>query len=562
MEYILGLAGLVLGAIVMYFVGAGQRKKLLETNTEKDQSYKLEAEKVIADAKLKAEKTIAEAKLKAEQTYSEFKEKQEAFKKEKIKESRDKFQKFKDEFKQEKEDELVELKAKREALREEAAAMKEERAGFNAERAEIAKEQKALLQEEQQLNERTKILDQELALAKQKQEELETQHERFTKELEKIAGLSQEDARVRLLEDVKSKTANEALNLKREILEEAREDASKDARKVVINTIQRMCAEMTIENTVSVFPLDNDNVKGQIIGREGRNIRAIEAATGAELVVDDTPETIVISSFDPIRREIARLSLKRLVTDGRIHPSRVEEVVNKTKKELDQQIMEIGKKTVVELDIHGLPNDLIRYVGRMRFRSSYGQNLLKHSVETAHLCATMAAEMGLNKKQIKLAKRAGLLHDIGKVAEEDSELSHALYGMALCEKLKEDPIVVNAVGAHHDEIEMNNIISCIVQACDAISGARPGARREVLDGYITRIKELEEIAKKNPGVESAFAMQAGRELRVMVEADKVTDQHANELSFKISQEIQESMQYPGQIKVMVIRETRAVNFAR
>ncbi|MFT5999353.1 MAG: ribonuclease Y [Neolewinella sp.] len=562
MEYILGLVGLVLGVVVMYFVGAGQRKKLQDGNTKQDQGYKLEAEKVIAGAKLKAEKTVSEARLKAEKSFAEFKEKQEVFKKEKIKESRDKFQRFKEEFKQEKADELVELKEKREALREEATAMKDERAEFNSERADISREQKALVQEEQKLNERTKLLDQELALAKQKQEELESQHERFSNELEKIAGLSQADAKIRLLEDVKNKTANEALNLKRELLEDAREEAAKDARKIVINTIQRMCAEMTIENTVSVFALDNDNVKGQIIGREGRNIRAIEAATGAELVVDDTPETIIISSFDPIRREIARLSLKRLVTDGRIHPARVEEVVAKTRKELGQQIMEIGKKTVVELDIHGLPNELIRYVGRMRFRSSYGQNLLKHSVETAHLCATMAAEMGLNKKQIKLAKRAGLLHDIGKVAEEDSELSHALYGMALCEKLKEDAIVVNAVGAHHDEIEMNNIISCIVQACDAISGARPGARREVLDGYINRIKELEEIAKKNPGVESAFAMQAGRELRVMVEADKVSDQHANELSFKISQEIQESMQYPGQIKVMVIRETRAVNFAR
>ncbi|MGB3799533.1 MAG: ribonuclease Y, partial [Lewinella sp.] len=324
----------------------------------------------------------------------------------------------------------------------------------------------------------------------------------------------------------------------------------------------RMCAEMTIENTVSVFSLDNDNVKGQIIGREGRNIRAIEAATGAELVVDDTPETIVISSFDPIRREVARLSLKRLVSDGRIHPARIEEVVNKTRKELEQGIKEIGQKTVIELDIHGLPADLIRMVGRMRYRSSYGQNLLKHSVETAHLCAVMAAEMGLNKKQVKLAKRAGLLHDIGKVADEDSELSHALYGMQLAEKLNENAIVVNAIGAHHDEIEMNNIISPIVQACDAISGARPGARREILEGYINRIKELEEIAKKHEGVNSAFAMQAGRELRVMVEADKVSDQHADELSFKISQEIQETMQYPGQIKIMVIRETRSVAYAR
>ena len=562
MEIIIGVVGLLVGAVVMYFVGAGQRKKLQENVAVQDQSHKLEAEKTVAEAKLKAEKIVADAQLKAEKSFADFKDKQEAFKKQKIKESRDKFQRFKDEFKQEKADELVELKEKRQALKEEAAAMKDERAGFNTERAEIDKERKALVKEEKQLNERTKVLDQELALAREKQQELDTQHERFTKELEQIAGLTEGQAKERLLEDVRNKTANEALNLKRELLDEAKAEAAKDARKVVINTIQRMCAEMTIENTVSVFALDDDKVKGQIIGREGRNIRAIEAATGAELVVDDTPETIVISSFDPIRREIARLSLKRLVTDGRIHPARVEEVVNKVKKELTNKIMEIGKKTVVELDIHGLPNELVRYVGRMRFRSSYGQNLLKHSVETAHLCATMAAEMGLNKKQIKLAKRAGLLHDIGKVADEDSELSHALYGMALADKLKEHPIVVNAIGAHHDEIEMNNIISPIVQACDAISGARPGARREILDGYINRIKELETIAKKNQGVESAFAMQAGRELRVIVEADKVSDQHADELSFKISQEIQESMQYPGQIKVMVIREKRAVSFAR
>lgn len=559
MEFVYAVIALVLGVVGTYFVVGGKRK---QADAIKDESHKREAEKTLADAKLQAEKIVSDAKLKAEKTFSEYKDKQDAFKKQKIKESREKFNRFKEEFKAEKAEELVELKEKRAALKEEQASMKEERDGFNAERKEIDKERKALVQDEQKLNERTKVLDQEIARAKEKQRELDSQHERFTAELENIAGLSQAEAKNRLLEDVKNKTANEALNLKRQILEDAREEAAKDARKVVINTIQRMCAEMTIENTVSVFALDNDNVKGQIIGREGRNIRAIEAATGAELVVDDTPETIVISSFDPIRREIARLSLKRLVTDGRIHPARVEEVVNKTKKELTNQIMEIGKKTVVELDIHGLPNELVRYVGRMRFRSSYGQNLLKHSIETAHLCATMAAEMGLSKKQIKLAKRAGLLHDIGKVAEEDSELSHALYGMALCDKLNENPIVVNAVGAHHDEIEMNNIISCIVQACDAISGARPGARREILDGYINRIKELESIAKKNQGVESAFAMQAGRELRVIVKADKVSDQHADELSFKISQEIQETMQYPGQIKVMVIREKRAVAFAR
>ncbi|WP_116125498.1 ribonuclease Y [Lewinella sp. IMCC34183] len=556
MDIIIGLViGLIVGGTIAYFIFGGKAK-------EQDQSHQQEAEKLLAEARLKAEKVQADAELRAEKTFAEYKEKQEAFKKEKIAESREKFARYKEEFKQEKAEELVELREKREALKEEQASMKEERAGFKAELDEVLTAKEGLKKREEEIEARKQLLSEEIDRTREKQEELDHQHERFSAELERIAGLSQADAKQRLLEDVRAKSENDALSLRRELLEEAREDAAKDARKVVINTIQRMCAEMTIENTVSVFSLDNDNVKGQIIGREGRNIRAIEAATGAELVVDDTPETIVISSFDPIRREVARLSLKRLVSDGRIHPARIEEVVNKTRKELEAGIKEIGQKTVIELDIHGLPADLIRMVGRMRYRSSYGQNLLKHSVETAHLCAVMAAEMGLNKKQVKLAKRAGLLHDIGKVADEDSELSHALYGMQMAEKLNENPIVVNAIGAHHDEIEMNNIISPIVQACDAISGARPGARREILEGYINRIKELEEIAKKNEGVSSAFAMQAGRELRVMVEAEKVSDQHANELSFKISQEIQETMQYPGQIKVMVIRETRAVAFAR
>ncbi|NJB85890.1 ribonuclease Y [Lewinella marina] len=556
MEIIIGLAiGLLVGAAIAYFIFGGKAK-------EQDNAHQLEAEKLLADARLKAEKIQADAELKAEKTFAEYRDKQEAFKKQKIAESREKFARYKEEFKQEKAEELIELREKREALKEEQAAMREERAGFKAELDEVLKAKEGLKKREEEIESRKQELDLEIERTREKQEELESQHERFTAELERIAGLSQSEAKQRLLEDVRAKSENEALSLRRELLSEAKEDAAKDARKVVINTIQRMCAEMTIENTVSVFSLDNDNVKGQIIGREGRNIRAIEAATGAELVVDDTPETIVISSFDPIRREVARLSLKRLVSDGRIHPARIEEVVNKTRKELEQGIKEIGQKTVIELDIHGLPAELIRMVGRMRYRSSYGQNLLKHSVETAHLCAVMAAEMGLNKKQVKLAKRAGLLHDIGKVADEDSELSHALYGMQLAEKLNENPIVVNAIGAHHDEIEMNNIISPIVQACDAISGARPGARREILEGYINRIKELEDIAKKNEGVNSAFAMQAGRELRVMVEADKVSDQHADELSFKISQEIQETMQYPGQIKVMVIRETRSVAYAR
>jgi len=556
MEIIIGLViGLILGAAAAYFIFGNKNKA-------QDESHQLEAEKLLADAKLRADKQLADAELAAQKTYADYKDKQEAFKKQKIAESREKFARYKDEFKQEKAEALIELKEKREALREEQAAMKEERAGFKSELDEVLKAREGFQKREEELQTRKEKLKEEIERTREKQEELDQQHERFTAELERISQLSQSEAKQRLLEDVRAKSENDALSLRRDLLEVAKEDAAKDARKVVINTIQRLCAEMTIENTVSVFSLDNDSVKGQIIGREGRNIRAIEAATGAELVVDDTPETIVISSFDPIRREVARLSLKRLVSDGRIHPARIEEVVNKTRKELDQGIKEIGQKTVIELDIHGLPADLIRMVGRMRYRSSYGQNLLKHSVETAHLCAVMAAEMGLNKKQVKLAKRAGLLHDIGKVADEDSELSHALYGMQLAEKLKENPIVVNAIGAHHDEIEMNNIISPIVQACDAISGARPGARREILDGYINRIKELEDIATKNEGVNSAFAMQAGRELRVMVEAERVSDQHADELSFKISQEIQETMQYPGQIKVMVIRETRSVAYAR
>jgi ribonuclease Y len=348
----------------------------------------------------------------------------------------------------------------------------------------------------------------------------------------------------------------------KDTIDKAKTEANKEAKKIIIQTIQRTAAENTIENTVSVFNLTSDDLKGQIIGREGRNIRALEAATGAEIVVDDTPEAIVISSFDPIRRELCRLSLQRLVADGRIHPARIEEVVEKTRKELEEQIMEIGERTVIELGIHGLNPALVRMVGRMRFRSSYGQNLLKHSIETANLCAIMSAELGLSRKQIQLAKRAGLLHDIGKVAEEETELSHAILGMKLCEKHGEVPAICNAVGAHHDEIEMQFIISPIIQACDAISGARPGARREILEGYIQRIKELEDLAMSYDGVQKVFAMQAGRELRVIVEAEKVSDDKAGDLSFQISQRIQNEMQYPGQIKVTVIREKRAVSFAR
>ena len=377
-----------------------------------------------------------------------------------------------------------------------------------------------------------------------------------------MARLSEAEAKEQILEAVKAKSENEAMALIKTSISEAKVTANKEAKKIVIQSIQRMCAEYTIENTVSVFNLESDDIKGQIIGREGRNIRALEAATGAEIVVDDTPEAIVISSFDPIRREVCRLSLKKLVADGRIHPARIEEVVEKTRKQLEEQIREIGERTVIDLDIHGLDPYLVKMVGRMRFRSSYGQNLLKHSIETANLCAIMAAEIGLNSKQVKMAKRGGLLHDIGKVAEEESELPHALLGMKICEKAKEHPAICNAVGAHHDEIEMNNIISPLVQACDAISGARPGARREIMESYMQRINELEELALGHEGVQKAYAMQAGRELRVIVESEKVSDEYADDLAFMISEKIQNEMQYPGQVKITVIREKRAVSFAR
>jgi ribonuclease Y len=391
---------------------------------------------------------------------------------------------------------------------------------------------------------------------------LDNKEQEFQKGLEKIAKMSVQEAKEELIKSIKDKAESEAITFVKDRVEEAKLTANKEAKKIVIQTIQRMAAEYTIENTVSVFQLDSDDLKGQIIGREGRNIRALEAATGVEIIVDDTPEAIIISSFDPVRREICRLSLQRLVADGRIHPARIEEVVAKTKKQIEEQIMEIGQRTAIELNIHGLQPALIRMVGRMRFRSSYGQNLLKHSIEVAKLCATMAAELGLSPREVKLAKRAGLLHDIGKVSEEETELSHALLGMKLCEKHGEIPAVVNAVGAHHDEVEMKYIISPIIQACDAISGARPGARREILESYMQRINELEQIAMAYDGVQKVYAMQAGRELRVIVEAEKVSDERADELSFLISQQIQNEMQYPGQIKITVIREKRAVAFAR
>ena len=402
-------------------------------------------------------------------------------------------------------------------------------------------------------------LNRQIELVNIKRTELEKHQEEHIRRLEKIAGLSADEAKTQLIESLKSEAHTQALGIQQEIIDDAKQKANKEARKIIIQTIQRTAAEQAIENTITVFNLESDEIKGQIIGREGRNIRAIEAATGVDLIVDDTPEAILLSSFDPLRREVARLSLQRLVADGRIHPARIEEVVEKTKKQIDEQVMEIGERTVIEMGIHGLHKELVRMVGRMRFRSSYGQNLLMHSRETANLCATMAAELGLNAK---LAKRAGLLHDIGKVPDEESELSHALLGAKLAEKYGENAAVVNAIGAHHDEMEMQYVISPIVQACDAISGARPGARREIMQQYLQRIKDLENLAMTYDGVEKAYAIQAGRELRVIVEADRVTDQQSDKLSFEIAQKIQTEMTFPGQIKVTVIREKRAVNIAR
>ncbi len=377
--------------------------------------------------------------------------------------------------------------------------------------------------------------------------------------LEKIANLSADDARNQLVEALKDEAQTNASSFIKEIIEEAKMSATKQAKKVVIETIQRTATENAIENCVSVFNIESDDIKGKIIGREGRNIRALEAATGVEIIVDDTPEAIIISGFDPVRREIARLSLHRLVTDGRIHPARIEEVVAKTQKNIEDEIIEIGEKTIIDLGIHGLHPELIKLIGRMRFRSSYGQNLLQHSREVAKLCATMAAELGLNAK---LAKRAGLLHDIGKVWPEEPEMPHALLGMELAKKYNENKEVCNAIGAHHDEVEMTSMISPIVQACDAISGSRPGARREIMESYMKRLKELEELALSFEGVNKCFAIQAGRELRVMVDADVVTDTVASQLSFDISQKIEKEMQYPGQIKVTVIREMRSVTYAK
>jgi ribonuclease Y len=425
--------------------------------------------------------------------------------------------------------------------------------------SELAKKLEDATRKDKELEAQKAQLTNQMDLYKKKSEEIEKSHRRQVEQLEKLSGLSAEDAKAQLIESVKAEAKTDAMAYIKDTMDEAKINANKEAKKIIIQSIQRLATETAIENSVTVFHIESDEIKGRIIGREGRNIRALEAATGVEVIVDDTPDAITLSCFDSIRREICRLSLHQLVTDGRIHPARIEEIVEKTKKMIDEEIIETGKRTCIDLGIHGLHPELIRMVGRMKYRSSYGQNLLQHSREVANLCAIMASEMGLNPK---VAKRAGLLHDIGKVPDDEPEFPHAILGMKLAEKYKEKPEVCNAIGAHHDEVEMETLYAPIVQVCDAISGARPGARREVAEQYMKRLKDLEALALGYPGVEKTYAIQAGREVRVLVSADKVDDKGSEQLAFDISQKIQTEMTYPGQVKVTVIREVRATAYAK
>ncbi|MBC7383437.1 MAG: ribonuclease Y [Bacteroidia bacterium] len=484
-------------------------------------------------------------KNKAVQIIREAEEKAEIMKKDKMLEAKEKYLQLKTDH-------------EKEVLTKNATILKDENRIKQQEQSLKQKMENAQ-RKDSELDSIKQSLEKQLASVALKRDEADKALHNQVKQLEKIAGLTAEEAKKQLVDALQEEARSEAMSKIKDITDEARLTATKEAKKIILSTIQRTAAEHAIENSISVFNIENDELKGRIIGREGRNIRALEAATGVEFIVDDTPEAIILSCFDPIRREIARLAMHRLVTDGRIHPARIEEVVAKTKKQIEEEIVEIGERTCIDLAIHGLHPELIRMVGRMRYRSSYGQNLLQHSREVANLCATMAAEFGLN---VKLAKRAGLLHDIGKVPDDDAETPHALLGMKLAEKYKEHPEVINAIGAHHDEVEMTSILSPIIQACDAISGSRPGARREDTENYMKRLKNLESIALSYNGVEKAFAIQAGRELRVMVESDKVTDDQADLLSIDLSQRIQKEMTYPGQIKITVIREKRAVNFAK
>ena len=521
-------------AVVALVIGIFLGKAIFAKNTEQQvKDAEQQAIKLTEDAKILAE-TLKEKKLlEAKEKFLQMKlenEKEITQRNQKIVEAENKF------------------RQKEQSLNDKNQILQKQINENTQQKANLDKELEKTLEKRAELDE--------------KRAELEKHQEQHIKQLEKVANLTAEEAKNQLIDSMKEEARTGAMAHIQEIVEEAKINANKEAKKIVIQSIQRVAAEQTIENAITVFNLESDEIKGQIIGREGRNIRALEAATGVDLIIDDTPEAIVLSCFDPLRREIARLSLQRLVQDGRIHPARIEEVVEKTKKQIEDQIMEIGERTIIELGVHGLHKDLVRMVGKMRFRSSYGQNLLMHSKETANLCGVMAAELGLGQKVVKLAKRAGLLHDIGKVPDEETELSHALLGAKLAERCGEHPAIINAIGAHHDEMEMSYIISPIIQACDAISGARPGARREIMQSYLQRIKDLETLATGYNGVDKAYAIQAGRELRVIVDAEKVTDAESDRLSYEIAEKIQKEMQYPGQIKVTVIREKRAVNIAR
>lgn len=530
-----GIIGIVIAAVVALVAGLVVGMVLARKQVkEHEEKAKADADKILKDAERDKKRLLDEAEKEAE-----------SIKKDRMFQAKEKFHQLKQEHEKE--------------VNNRNRKVEEREKGLRQKESQLGQLKGELKKKEDEVENIRGNLTRQLELVTVKREELEKAHQTHVKKLEQVAKLSAEQA----IEELKASLVDEAkthsMQHVKEIIDEAKMKANKEAKKIILQTIQRTAAEHAIENTVSVFNLKSDDQKGQIIGREGRNIRALEAATGVEIIVDDTPEAIIISGYDPVRREIARLSLQRLVADGRIHPARIEEIVAKTRKQLEDQIVEIGERTVIELGIHGLHPELVRMVGRMRFRSSYGQNLLQHSKEVANMCATMAAELGLNPK---LAKRAGLLHDIGKVPDEESELSHALLGMKLCEKYGEHEAVCNAVGAHHDEVEMTYIISPIIQACDAISGARPGARRETMENYLQRIKDLETLALGFDGVEKVYAIQAGRELRVLVESEKVADGRADELAFLISEKIQEEMQYPGQVKVTVIREHRSISYAK
>lgn len=476
----------------------------------------------------------------------------EVVKKEKILQAKEKFQQLKAEH-----EKIINEKNQR--LQNFENKLKKRENSLNQRKEDLQRKSKDFEVKKRETDAIRQNLQQQLEVVDKKREELEKLHKKQVEQLESVAGLSADEAKAQLMESIRNEAKTEAMSFINEAMEEAKLTAAKEAKRVVVQTIQRTATEAAVENSVTVFNIDNDEIKGRIIGREGRNIRALEAATGIEIIVDDTPEAIILSGFNPIRREIARLSLHQLVTDGRIHPARIEEVVNKTKKQIEEEIVEVGKRTAIDLGIHGLHPELIRLVGKMKYRSSYGQNLLQHSREVANLCATMASELGLNAK---MAKRAGLLHDIGKVPDDEPELPHAILGMKLAEKYKENAEVCNAIGAHHDEVEMTSMLSPIVQVCDAISGSRPGARREVAESYIKRLKSLEDLALSYNGVLKTYAIQAGRELRVIVGSEKINDKDAENLSYDIAKRIQTEMTYPGQVKITVIRETRAINYAK